>query len=131
MVSAMRRPPSILIAAAGLFHHARCRHEGLLLRRLVGAERHVHHDQRSLRAAHDGEPLQDHHVERDRDGRFQPVHHHSERVADQNQIAVTIEQARGMRMIGGETDDRLAALTSADVGRGQPLDFVLCRHRRT
>src|SRR5262249_50524882 len=49
---------------------------------------------------------------------------------DQNEIAVAIKQARGMRVVRREADDRLAALTRADVGGGQPLDLVLCRHCR-
>ena len=69
--------------------------------------------------------LQDHHVERDGHGGLEPVHHHAERIADQHQVAMRIEDARGVRVIGGQADDRLAALARADVGRGQPLDFVL------
>ena len=45
-------------------------------------------------------------------------------------IAIAVEQARGMGVVGREADDRLAALAGADVGRGQPLDFVLYRHCR-
>src|SRR6516165_10539471 len=52
------------------------------------------------------------------------------RVADQNEIAMAIKQARGMRVVGREADDRLAALARADVGGGQPLDLDLCRHWR-
>jgi len=116
--------------AAGLLHHPRSRHEGLLPRRLVGAERHIDHDQRAPRAAHHRQPLQDHHIERDRHRRLQPMHHHAQRIADQDKVAVPIEQARGMGMIRGETDDGVAALAGTDVGRGQPLDLVLCRHWR-
>ena len=48
MVSAMRRPPSTLIAPQPVsFKIAGRRREGLLLRSLVGAERHVDDDQRA------------------------------------------------------------------------------------
>ena len=81
-----------------------------------------------LRAAHHRVALQDHHVERDRHGGLEPVHHHAERVADQDHVAMLVDDARGMRVIRGEADDRLAAFARADVGRGQPPDFVLHRH---
>ena len=47
---------------------------------------------------------------------LEPVHHHAERVADQDEIAVAVEQAGGMRVVGGEGDDRLAALAGPDMG---------------
>ena len=36
-----------------------------------------------------------------------------------------VGDGRGMGVIGGEADDRLAALARADVGRGKPPDFTL------
>ena len=59
----------------------------------------------------------------------EPVHHHAERVADQDHVAIGVDDARGVRVIGGQADDRFAALAGADVGRGQPPNFVLHRHR--
>jgi hypothetical protein len=115
-------------AATGLLEDARRRHEGLLPRRLIGTERHVDHDQRALRAAHHGVALQDHHVERHRHRALEPVHHHAERVADQDHVAMLVEDARGVRMIGGERDDRLAALAGADVGRGEAPLLGMGRH---
>jgi 3-methyl-2-oxobutanoate hydroxymethyltransferase len=47
-----------------------------------------------IRARKGGEPI----VFRHRG--FEPVHHHAERVPDQNEIAVAVEQTRGMRVIG-------------------------------
>ena len=82
--------------------------------------------QRALRAAHHRVTLQDHHVKRHRHGGFETVHHHAERVADQDDIAIGVDDARGVRVIGGQAHDRLAALAGADIGRGQPPDFVLC-----
>ena len=112
-------------AAAGFLQDPRGGHEGLLPRRLVGAERHVDDDERTTRAAHHRMPLQDHHVEGDRHRGLEAVHHHAERVADQDHVAIGVEDARGVRVIGRQAHDRLAALAGADVGRGQPPDLVL------
>ena len=113
MVSAMRTAALELDrAAAGFLQHARRGRERLLLRGLVRTERQVDDHQRALRAAHHRVTLQDHHVERDRHGGFEPVHHHAERIADQNDVAIAVEDARGMRMIGRQADDRLAALAA-------------------
>jgi hypothetical protein len=49
--------------------------KGLLFRSLIGAEGHIHHDQRLARTARDSASLQDHHVERHRHGRLESVHH--------------------------------------------------------
>ena len=81
-----------------------------------------------LRAAHHRVALQDHHVERDRHGGLQPVHHHAERIADQDDVAILVDQPRGMGVIGGQRHDRLAALAGADVGRGQPPVVLLDGH---
>src|SRR5262245_10958376 len=72
--------------------------------------------------------LQDHHFERDRNRRLEPMHHHAERIADQNHIAMRVDNASSVGMIRGETDDRLAALARLYVWGGQPPDFVLDRH---
>jgi len=93
-------------AAAGLLEDPRRRHEGLLPRRLVGAEWQVDHHQRVARPAHHRVALQDHHVERHRNRGLQPVHHHAERIPDQDDIAVRIEDARRMGMVGREHHDR-------------------------
>ena len=107
-------------AAAGFLEHARRRHEGLLLRHLVGPERQVNHDQRVSRAAHHRMALKDHHVERHRDRGLQPVHHHAERIPHQDDVAMPVEDARRMGVIGREHHDRLAALAGANVGSRQP-----------
>ena len=52
-----------------------------------------------------------HHVEADRDGGRQAVNDLAEAVADQQQVAMRIEELRHARRIGGEHDDRLAALS--------------------
>jgi len=47
----------------------------LLVGGLIATERHVDHDQRTLRAAHHSVALQDHHVERHRHGGLETMHH--------------------------------------------------------
>ncbi len=55
--------------------------------------------------------MHDHHVERDRQRRLEPVHDHPQRVAHQNHIdPAFIDQARGGIVIGSEHGNRLAAL---------------------
>ena len=94
----------------------------------VGAERQVDDHQRTPGAAHHRVALQDHHVERDGHRAFEPVHHHAERVPDQDDIAIAVEDARGMRVIRGQANERLAALAGANVGRGQPTALLMHRH---
>src|SRR6476620_1344508 len=107
MVSAMRRPPSSLIAPQW-----------------------VSLSPRAPGAAHHRVALQDHHVERDRHGGLEPVHDHAERVAYQDHVAIFVDEARGVRVIGGKRHDRLAVLAAADVGRGEALDLFLHGHAR-
>ena len=44
-----------------------------------------------LRSAHHRVALQDHHVERDGHRGLQPVHHHAERIADQDDVAIAVD----------------------------------------
>ena len=52
---------------------------------------------------------------------LEAVHDHAEAVAHQQQVDERIGDGRGVRMIGGERDDRLAALAGGDFGRGDAL----------
>ena len=81
-----------------------------------------------LRAAHHRMALQDHHFERDRHGGLQPVHHHAERVTDQDHVAVFVDQPRGMRVVRGQAHDRIAVLAGENIRRGEPADLVLHGH---
>ena len=109
---------------AGLLEDPRGVAERLLGALLIGAERHVDGDQSVPRAAHHRGAVRAHHLEADRNGRGQAVNDLAEAVADQQQVAMRIEQLRHPHRVGGERDDRLAALAGQDRRRGQPL------HRR-
>jgi hypothetical protein len=61
-------------------------------------------------------------------GGLEAVHHHAERVADQNDVAMLVGQRRGVGVIRGENDDRLAALARENIRCGQPLHDTLYRH---
>ena len=54
---------------------------------LVAAERKIDDHERRLGPAHDGAAMRDHHVQGHRHGARQPVDHHAEAVAHQQQIA--------------------------------------------
>ena len=56
---------------------------------------------------------------RDRDGRGQAVDHLAEAVADQQQVAMRIEQLRHPHRVGGEHDDRLLRLPCAPGSRAR------------
>jgi len=52
-------------------------------------------------------PLQDHHVERHRHRRLQPMHHHAERIPDQDSRRNGDSTRRAVwGVVGGETHDR-------------------------
>jgi hypothetical protein len=95
---------------------------GGLGRALVRAERHVDHDHGLARAAHDRLTVQDHHLHGHADGVGQAMHHHAQRVADQQQVAGVIQGRRDRRGVGGQADDGHAALAGGDVGGGETAD---------
>ena len=82
------------------------------------------------RAAHHRLAVQDHHLQGHADGVGQAVQHHADEVADQQQVAELVEDLGHGRGVGGQADDRLAALARGDLGRGDPadLDGTLGRH---
>ena len=117
-------------AAPGFLHHARRGEESLFLGCFIGAERHVDDDKRPARAAHHRMALQDHHVERHRNRGLESMHHHAERIADEDHVAVLVDDVRGMGVIRREHDDRRTALAGADRRRREPLFFGIGRHRQ-
>ena len=87
----------------------------------IGAEGHVDHDERAFGAPHHRASMHDHQVERHRQCRFESVHDHAERVADQQEVDILVGNRRGMGVVGRERDDRLPALAGKDIRRRQPL----------
>jgi hypothetical protein len=82
---------------------------------LVGAERHVDDQQWPLEAAAHGLAVHDHHVERHIERRRQAVKHHADTVADQNDVAVRIDQPCNGRRICHQADKRHLALPRRNV----------------
>jgi hypothetical protein len=85
--------------AAGFFQDSCRRVECLFFRGFIGAEGHVDHDQRALRPAHDRTALQDHHIQRHRHRRLEAMHHIAQGIADQDHIAMAIDERCGMSVI--------------------------------
>ena len=120
--------------AAGLLHHPRAACERLLGRALIASERHVDRDQGVPASAHHRRAVRAHHVERDGDGRGKAVDHLAKAVADQQHVAMRVEQLRHAHRVGGQRDDRLFRLAvglspakrrdghalAGDRGRGRP-----------
>jgi hypothetical protein len=115
-------------AATGFLQDPRRGMKCLLARSLVAAERHVHHDQRVLGAPHHRAALQDHHVQRYRHRSLETMHHIAQGIADQDDVAMAVNQRRCMRMVGGEHDDGLAVLAGTNIRRGLAPDAGLDRH---
>ena len=95
--------------ASGIGHDARGVAERLLRGFLIGAERQVDDDHCPRRAAHDGRAMRDHHLDRDRKRAVETVDHHAQRIADQQEVYVRVEQPGDGCGIGGQPDDRCGA----------------------
>jgi hypothetical protein len=61
--------------------------------------------------------VQDHHVQRDPDRAWQAVDDHANRIADEDQVAMRVDDLRRGRVIGRQADDRIAALARRDLRR--------------
>ena len=104
--------------AARFLHHDRATVERLLGRSFIRAEWHVDRDQGVPAAANDGSPVRDHHVERHGYGGRKPVNDLAEAVADEQQVAMLVEQLRHSHRVGGQRDDRLFGV-SVDLAGAQ------------
>ncbi len=114
--------------AAGFLHQPHGVAERLFLGFLIGSEGKIDDDAGMFDATHDGAAVGDHHVQRDADRRVHAVKHHAEGIADQQQIAMRIEQAGNRRRIGGQADDARLAFHLPDGGCCQPLVFSMGAH---
>ena len=134
MVGAIASPPSSLTAAQPVSFMIRDgAGERLFGRALISSERHVDRDQRMPAAAHYGRAMGAHHLHRHRHGRRQAVDHLAQAVADQQHLAMRVEQLRHPHRVGGQHDQRLLGLgrsfgflAAADRGDGHALAW----HRR-
>jgi hypothetical protein len=111
--------------AAGFLQYPGGAGEGLRRAFLIGAERHVHGDAGMGRAPHHRRAVRDHHVERHAERGVHAVEHHAERVADDEDVDMRIEEPRHRRRIGGERDDGLAALACLELRNGDALPAAL------
>ena len=102
--------------------------ERLFLRRLVGTERHVDDHDRVIAAPDDGGRMVRHHLQRDGNGRWQSVDHLAERIPDQQDVAMRIEDLRLTRRIGGQHDQRFlrfaVCLVGANLRHRQPFHWL-------
>ena len=92
---------------AGFLEDARGAEERLLGRGLIAAERHVDDDEAVPAAAHHGGAVRAHHLEADRHGRGQAVDHLPQQIADEQHVAMRIEQLRHPHGVGGQHHQRL------------------------
>jgi hypothetical protein len=96
----------------------------------VGAEGHVDDDHGLARPTHHRLTMQDHHLHGHADGVGQAMNHHAEAVADQQQVAVVVENLGDRGGIGGEADNGIAALAGGDVRRRETPDRFLTMGRQ-
>jgi hypothetical protein len=110
--------------AARLLHDPGGIQEGLVRIGLIGPERHVDDDKRLRRAPHHCLPVQDHHLHRHAHRRGQPVNHHADTVADEDQVRMLVHQRGHRRVIRRQANQRRAAL-----GRCNIFDRLAARER--
>ena len=114
--------------AAGRRHQPGGAAERLLAALLIGAERQVDDHQRPFEAATNRLPVQDHHVEGDAERRRHAVEDHADAVADQDDVAMAVDEPRHRRGVGGEADQRRAAFAGRHVRRGDGFPFTCRAH---
>jgi len=56
------------------------------------------------------------------------MHHHAERIADKQHIDMRVDDAGGVRVIGGERHDWRAALALGDIRSSHPLEGEIIIH---
>ncbi len=88
----------------------------------VAAERHVDDDKGLPGFAHHRLAVQDHHLHGHADGVGQAVDDHADAVADQQDVAVGIENLGHRRRVGGQANQRRLPLAGADVGYADAFD---------
>ena len=92
--------------AAGLGHDAAGAGKGLFGRTFIAAEGHVDDDDAVPAAAHHRRAVRAHHVERDGEGGRETVYYLPQGIADEENVAMRIEQLRHPHGVGGQHDQR-------------------------
>ena len=117
---------------AAFLDHAAGIGDGVCDRDLVGEKRHVADEQSALAAARDHARVVDHLVHGDAEGVVVALHHHAERVTDQQQIrAGTIGDAREREVVRGQHRE-LALAFGGEHARNSHLGFFeTSRHENT
>ena len=111
------------------FHHnARGALKGGFDAILIGTKGQINYDKRFIRAAHHRLAMQYHHIERHAHRGCQAMHHHPNAIADKDKITMLIQYRRRRRIISGQANNRLPALTRGDFRRAHTRDVSLCRH---
>ncbi len=87
--------------AARFLHHPCGISERDLRALLVCAKWHIHDNQCMRRTAHDCSAMHDHQIKRYWNRALIAMHHHAERIPDQQEINIGIEDPGCMGMIGG------------------------------
>ena len=98
----------------GFLHHTRRRAEGGLRAFFIGTERQIDHHHAAIGTTNHCGAVRDHHVQRYLHRGVEAIDHLPQRIADQQQIAMRIEQLRHARGVSGEHHDRLTALALLD-----------------
>ena len=113
--------PSSFGVRAGLLHEADRVADGVLVRHLERAERHVRDDERPRRAARDGAREHEHLVHRRRHGRVVAEHGHRGGVADEDEVdAGLVGESPSRCVVRRDHDDRLpAGLHLGELGEGE------------
>ena len=113
---------------AGLDHDPGGVAKGLLRRFLVAAKGQVDDDTGLRGDAGDRGAVGDHLVQGDREGVRRAVEHHAEGVADQDEVHMGIQQPRHGATVGGEANQRVAALAAPNVAYAKSLAAALKAH---
>ncbi|CCV05789.1 hypothetical protein MESS2_1670018 [Mesorhizobium metallidurans STM 2683] len=110
----------------GLRHQARSVAEGLLGAFFIGTEWQVYDHQCSHQTAAHRLAVHDHHVESDAQRRREAVQDHADAVANENDVAVSINQSGDRRSICRQADEWSLAFPHSNIRRCHRLCLTSC-----
>lgn len=102
--------------------------ERLSGRFLVAGERQVGHHAGAPTAAHHRQGVGDHHLQAHSQGAGHAIEHHAQRIADQQQVGMRIEEAGHGRAVGGQRHQAAGTLAALDIGNGQAMLRAMTAH---